>query len=59
MDKNERATVMSIDSQFKSIFMIVLAPLLGYIAESFSIAIAFLLIGIFILIVNFLLKMKS
>ncbi len=58
MDKKERATVMSIDSQFKSIFMIVLAPLLGYIAESYSIAIVFLSIGIFILIVNLLLKRK-
>ena len=56
MDKKERATVMSIDSQLGSIFMVVLAPLLGYIADTFSIASAFLFTGILILIVNITLK---
>jgi MFS family permease len=56
MEKRERATVMSIDSQFRAIFMIVLAPLLGYIAENLSIATAFLFLGGFMLFVNLFLK---
>ncbi len=56
MNKNERATVMSVDDQFKSIFMIVLAPLFGFISDKFSIAAAFLIFGVFILIVNLFIK---
>lgn len=52
MRKNERATVMSIESQVGSFFMIVLAPLFGYIADKFGIAILFFGIGLSILILN-------
>ncbi len=52
MDRRERATVMSIDSQLKSLVMIILAPLVGLVADQFSIGIAFLSIGVFIIIVN-------
>lgn len=52
MRKNERATVMSIESQVGSFFMIVLAPLFGYIADRFGIAILFFGIGLSILILN-------
>jgi predicted MFS family arabinose efflux permease len=52
MKKNERATVMSIESQVGSLFMIVLAPLFGYIADRFGIAILFFVIGLLILILN-------
>ncbi len=56
MNKNERATVMSIDSQTRAVFMIVIAPLFGFISDKYSIAVAFLYTGIFILAVNILLK---
>lgn len=52
MKRNERATVMSIESQVGSLFMIVLAPLFGYIADKFGIAILFFGIGLSILILN-------
>lgn len=52
MNKNERATTMSIDSMLTAIFTIVFAPLFGYIADTFSISTLFLFIGISIFIVN-------
>lgn len=52
MNKNERATVMSIESQLTSLFTIILAPLLGFIGDKFSIAVLFLIIGLFSLIIN-------
>jgi phosphatidylglycerophosphate synthase len=52
MRKNERATVMSIESQVGSFFMIVLAPLFGYIADRFSIATLFFIVGLSILVLN-------
>lgn len=58
MNKKERATVLSIDSQMKSFFVIILAPAFGYIATVFSIEIAFLAIALLIFIVNLFLKRK-
>ena len=52
MNKNERATVMSIDSQLTSLFTIILAPLLGWIGDTFSIYTVFLCIGLFSIGVN-------
>jgi len=59
MKKNERATVMSIESQVSSFFMIMLAPLFGYIADRFSIAILFFIIGLSILILNRFLRVET
>jgi MFS family permease len=58
MKKDERATVMSVESQIRSFFMIILAPLFGYIAHSFSISILFFMIGVFILILGRLVKVR-
>ncbi len=52
MNKDERATAMSIDSMLTALFMIIFAPLFGLIADHFSISSLFLFIGIFILVVN-------
>lgn len=52
MNKHERATVMSIESQLTSLFTIVLAPLFGFIGDKLSIAVLFLIIGLFSLIAN-------
>jgi len=59
MKRDERATVMSIESQVGSLFMIVLAPLFGYIADRFGIAILFFVIGLSILILNRFLRVES
>lgn len=52
MNKDERATAMSIDSMLTALFMVFFAPLCGFIADHFSISTLFLIIGIFIIIVN-------
>jgi len=59
MKRDERATVMSIESQVGSLFMIVLAPLLGYVADRFGIAILFFVIGLLILILNRFLRLEK
>ena len=59
MNKHERATVMSIDSQLTSLFTIVLAPLFGWIGDTFSIYILFLFIGIFSILFNRLLNISK
>jgi len=55
-EKNERATIHSIDSQLRSIFMVFIAPLLGFFADNFSISTAFLIFGVIIFIINIFLK---
>jgi hypothetical protein len=54
----KRASVLSIESQLTSIIIIVLAPLVGVIAEHATIGIMFISLGIVLLIVDgfFLLK---
>ena len=52
MKRDERATVMSIESQVGSLFMIVLAPLFGCIADRFGIATLFFIVGLSILVLN-------
>jgi MFS family permease len=59
MNKHQRATVMSIDSQLTSLFTIILAPLLGWLGDRFSIYLLFLIIGIFSLSVNRFLNISS
>src|SRR6056297_3101450 len=59
MKRNERATVLSIESQIRSLLMIILAPIFGFIAHRFSIAVLFFLIGIFILVFNRFVKVKD
>lgn len=59
MRKNERATVMSIESQVGSFFMIILAPLFGYVADRFSIATLFFIVGLLILVLNRFLRLEE
>ncbi len=59
MRREERATVMSIESQVGALFMIALAPLFGYIADRFGIAILFFIVGLSILILNRFLRVEK
>ena len=59
MKRDERATVMSIESQSRSFLMVILAPIFGFIAHRFSIAVLFFLIGVFVLIFNRFIKVKN
>ena len=52
MRKTERATVLSVESQARSLFMIVLAPAFGYIADVFGISKLFFMVGLFLLVLN-------
>ena len=52
MDKKERVTTLSIDSQLKALFVIILAPLLGFLADRFSIPIMFVVLGVLAFAVN-------
>ena len=59
MDKEQRATVLSIESQARAFLMIVMAPFFGWVADTLSISVLFLGIGIFILIFNRFLKFQN
>lgn len=45
-DKNHRASVLSVESQITSIFIIVLAPLLGFMFDQFGFQYVFIIIGV-------------
>ncbi|MDX1359089.1 MAG: hypothetical protein R3232_09685, partial [Clostridia bacterium] len=59
MKKEQRATILSIDSQLKALFMVAFAPLFGWIADTFSISVLFLVLGIFSLLINRFIKLKT
>ena len=50
--KSQRATVLSVESQMKSIFVFIFAPVFGLIADYFSIAAMFIVIAIIVAILN-------
>ncbi|WP_066496053.1 MFS transporter [Abyssisolibacter fermentans] len=52
MNKTERATVLSVDSQLRALFTIIFAPVFGFIADNYSLEVLFLIIGVFIIIAN-------
>lgn len=59
MDREVRATVLSIDSQMASLVAVVAAPLLGWIADGTGLPVAFAVTGLFMLSLNRLLKVHS
>jgi integral membrane sensor domain MASE1 len=50
MEKYERATILSFSSQLKSLFTIVMAPLIGYVADSFGMVEAMMMIAVILII---------
>ena len=48
----DRATLLSVEHQLKAIFMLLFAPLFGFIADLFDIGILFLLVAGFAFILN-------
>ncbi len=59
MSKNQRATVLSIESQIRALLMVILAPTLGFIADTFSIQTMFLCLALLLLLVNRFFDLKS
>ena len=52
MAKRDRVTVLSIESQFKALFLAMFAPLFGFIADKLSISALFLILGVFCFGIN-------
>lgn len=57
--KGDSVTVLSIESQFRALFVAVLAPLFGFIADKLSISVLFLIIGLLSFLVNRLVRIKD
>ncbi len=59
IDKSNRATIISTSAQLKSLFLMIFAPIFGYIADNFGINLVMLLLCIVFLLSIPLLKFKS
>ncbi|MDH8679772.1 MFS transporter [Fusibacter bizertensis] len=59
MDREHRATVLSIESQFKALFMVIFSPVFGFIADQYSISVLFFGIGVLLLIANRFLSIEK
>lgn len=59
MTKEERVTVLSIESQLTAMLMVAFAPIFGFVAEKFSIESLFLMIALFALMSSIVLKVKE
>jgi len=53
-ESNKRASVLSIESQFTSLLIAVFAPILGYIADVYSISLMLYLVGISMVVIYIL-----
>lgn len=59
MEKQERASVLSVESQSSALLIVVFAPIFGIIADKFSISILFLVLGIVSIIINRFVRIKK
>ena len=59
MRKEDRVTVLSLENQIKALLIAVFAPLFGFLADTYSISILFVIIGFLCLAVNFYIKFKE
>lgn len=59
MEKHQRATALSIESQLKAMIVIIVSPILGFIADRFSISVAMLTAGLLLLFSFSLVKIKK
>ncbi len=58
MEKNQRATVLSIESQLKSIFVVILAPLVGIVADVFGLKYVMVIIAFLMMLFYSTAKIK-
>ena len=59
MGRRDRVTVLSVESQFRALFMVILAPLCGFIADSLSVGWMFAMLGVFAFAVNRFVRIKD
>ncbi len=57
-ESNKRASVLSIESQITSLIIVILAPILGYLSERYSIKVMLVSFGVFMLIM-YIIKPKQ
>ena len=58
-DQSKRASVLSIESQITSLFIIVIAPIAGYLADTFSIQVMLIAVGLFMMVVKLFMVIKK
>ena len=59
IEKSARATALSVTSQLKALFLIIFAPILGYIADRFGLSVIMLILAVLFIITLPLLKVKK
>ena len=57
--KSERATILSVSSQLKSLFLMIFAPLLGYLADRFGISLIMCILAVLFIATLPLLRTKE
>ncbi|MDA3813428.1 MAG: MFS transporter [Candidatus Cloacimonetes bacterium] len=59
MEKDQRATVLSVENQLTAIFTIVFAPIFGYIADNYSFTALFIIIAVMAFAMNFIARVPE
>jgi len=57
-NKDKRASVLSVDSQLTSLFIVIFAPILGFLSDTYSLSFMFILVGIIMVITYILLTLR-
>jgi MFS-type transporter involved in bile tolerance (Atg22 family) len=59
IQEKERATMLSIESQFRTLFIVIVAPIIGYIADIWGVKLMFYIIGLSMSILTPLIKLLN
>ncbi|MBN2788575.1 MAG: MFS transporter [Candidatus Delongbacteria bacterium] len=59
MEKDQRATVLSVENQLTAIFTIVFAPVFGFIADNSSFTVLFMIIAVLAFVMNFIARVPE
>jgi hypothetical protein len=59
IEEKERATMLSIESQFRTIFIVAAAPIIGYTADLLGLRAMFFSVSLTMIILRSLLKLVS
>ncbi|MCT4660471.1 MAG: MFS transporter [Tissierellales bacterium] len=59
LEKRQRATVLSVESQMKALVMIIMAPILGFVADIYGLVFLFIGLGVLLLVLNRMINLGS
>lgn len=59
IEEKERATMLSIESQFRTLFIIITAPVIGYVADLWGLRIMFLTAALTMILIRTLIKLST